>query len=325
MRSFVWTVSILWVAASVAGALYSSQQNIPFRIAASAIAALLVEAALYLMPGVEEFRARLQAVEDPLRQGAWLWSAAMLPYCIYSLGAGCFTFEAFAWLAGIAGFLSFWYAIAPWREMPMQTDLLILAVAAGILLSDVFKAIYPQLAPKATVSILGQLMLIRTYAFALLCIRKHDLAGFGFWPSRTDWAVGLRQFVYFVPLGFALAYAIGFTTFRPFQPAKMIPVFLLTFLGILWVVALSEELFFRGVLQQHLQKLTANRWKALIGTSLLFGMVHLPFREFPNWKFMLMATAAGLFYGRAFQETGSIRSAMVTHALVASIWKVFLT
>jgi hypothetical protein len=40
---------------------------------------------------------------------------------------------------------------------------------------------------------------------------------------------------------------------------------------------------------------------------------------------MAVAAAAGLFYGRAFQETGSIRSGMVTHALVASIWRVFLT
>ncbi len=325
MRSFVWTVCILWIVAGVAGVVYSSQQNIPSRIAAAAIVALLVEAALYSMPGVADFRQRLASIGSPIEQGACLWIAAMTPYLIYSIGAGCFTWESFALLAAIAGFLSFWYAIAPWRELPMQTDLLLLAVAAGILLSDAFKTIYPQLAPKATVNILGQLMLIRTYAFALLCIRKHDLVGFGFWPSRRDWAVGLRQFACFIPLGFALAYATGFTTFRAFDPAKMIPAFLLTFLGILWVVALSEELFFRGVLQQHIQRLAGNPWMALVLTSLLFGMVHLPFREFPNWKFMAMATAAGLFYGRAFQETGSIRSGMVTHALVASIWKVFLT
>ena len=325
MRSFVWTVCILWIVAGVAGVAYSSQQNIPSRIAAAAIAALLVEAALYLMPGVAEFRQRLASVESPMKQGACLWIAAMVPYLMYSLGAGCFTWGSFALLAAIAGFLSFWYAIAPWRELPMQTDLLLLAVAAGVLLSDAFKTIYPQLAPKATVNILGQLMLIRTYAFALLCIRKHNLVGFGFMPSKRDWLVGLRQFAYFVPLGFALAYATGFTSFRTFEPGKMIPAFLLTFLGILWVVALSEELFFRGVLQTHLQTSIGNPWAALIVTSVLFGMVHLPFREFPNWKLMAMATAAGLFYGRAFQETGSIRSGMVTHALVASIWKVFLT
>jgi uncharacterized protein len=292
MPIFVRTVCILWILAGTAGVIYSSQQSIPPRIAAAAIAALLVEAALYLMPGFAVFRERLQAIDNPFRQGLLLWAAALIPYAIYTLGAGCWSVEGFALAAAISGFVAFWYAIAPWRELPLQSDLLMLAVVAGILLSDLFKSVYPQLAPKATVSILGQLMLIRTYAFALFCIRKHALAGFGFWPSKRDWLVGLRQFAFFIPVGAALSYAIGFTSFRPFEAVRMLPVFAATFLGILWVVALSEELFFRGVLQQHVQRLTGSRWAALWWTSLLFGMVHLPFREFPNWKFMAVAAAA---------------------------------
>jgi uncharacterized protein len=48
------------------------------------------------------------------------------------------------------------------------------------------------------------------------------------------------------------------------------------------------------------------------------------YRQFPNWKFVLLATCAGLFYGRAYIQARSIRAAMVTHALVVTVWKVFL-
>ena len=50
--------------------------------------------------------------------------------------------------------------------------------------------------------------------------------------------------------------------------------------------------------------------------TLAFGLVHLPFRSFPNWRFALVATVAGFFYGRAYSLSGGIRAAMVTHALV---------
>jgi hypothetical protein len=38
----------------------------------------------------------------------------------------------------------------------------------------------------------------------------------------------------------------------------------------------------------------------------------------------VLATFAGLFYGRAFLQARSIRAAMVTHALVVTVWQVFL-
>ena len=58
-------------------------------------------------------------------------------------------------------------------------------------------------------------------------------------------------------------------------------------------------------------------------TSVLFGLAHLPFGQFPNWKMALMAAIAGLFYGWAYQRAGSVRAAAVTHALVVASWKVF--
>ena len=58
-------------------------------------------------------------------------------------------------------------------------------------------------------------------------------------------------------------------------------------------------------------------------SSVIFGLVHLPYRAFPNWKFAILATVAGWFYGRAYLKTGSIRAAMVAHALTNVTWRVF--
>jgi membrane protease YdiL (CAAX protease family) len=97
-----------------------------------------------------------------------------------------------------------------------------------------------------------------------------------------------------------------------------------TFAGVLWVLAVAEEFFFRGLLQQMLTSVLGSRTAGLVLASLIFGAVHLPYRAFPNWHFAVLAACAGLFYGRAYQQAGSIRAAMVTHALVVTVWKTFL-
>ncbi len=60
----------------------------------------------------------------------------------------------------------------------------------------------------------------------------------------------------------------------------------------------------------------------MLFASLIFGAVHLPFRAFPNWRFALLAAAAGVAYGLAFRAARSIRAAMVAHALVVTTWRL---
>ncbi|MCO5350388.1 MAG: CPBP family intramembrane metalloprotease [Bryobacteraceae bacterium] len=88
------------------------------------------------------------------------------------------------------------------------------------------------------------------------------------------------------------------------------------------MVALSEEFFFRGLLQQWMEQVTGRAWVALAVTSLAFGAVHLGFRGFPNWEFAGLATAMGAVYGLAFRAGGGIRAAMVAHAVVVTVWRV---
>jgi membrane protease YdiL (CAAX protease family) len=53
--------------------------------------------------------------------------------------------------------------------------------------------------------------------------------------------------------------------------------------------------------------------------------VHLPYGGFPNWRFALLASVAGVFYGLAFRQASSIRASMVTHALTITTVRVFFS
>jgi len=154
-----------------------------------------------------------------------------------------------------------------------------------------------------------------------LIVRREDGTGFGFWPEHREWRIGLQHYAMFLPLGAVLIYLLDFARFAPATGAWwQAPAM---FFAFLWVVALGEEFFFRGLLQRWLSE-AVGQWPALVAASLAFGAVHLPFREFPNWKFATLATVAGFFYGRAFQRGGGIRAAMVTHALVVTTWRTLL-
>lgn len=191
----------------------------------------------------------------------------------------------------------------------------LVALAAAPVLFKAFHPLYPP-AGELRMEFLGQLMWIRTTLLTILRDWDPPGAGFGFWPEPREWRIGLRYFLLLAPAALAMSLATGFA--RPAWPEGPWPVEALrvaaTFFGILWVVALSEEFFFRALLQPRI-----GLWAA----SALFGLVHLGFREFPNWRFAAVAAVAGVFYGLAYRTGGGIRASMVTHACTVVFWRTF--
>ncbi len=248
-------------------------------------------------------------------------ASAILPYLAYAPATGLFRWTALAQLAGLAALLSFWYVVLPRRP---ALDLVFIAIVAAVLLANPFASIYGTPAPRLKLAILGQLMWTRLSIFAALSLARMEVDGFGFWPTAKEAAAGALNFLFFAPLGILLGWATGFARFNPrggdwWQAAG---IAIATFLGMLWVVALREEFFFRGLLQEWLSKWMNSQWVGLVVASVLFGLVHQPFREFPKWRFVLLATVAGFFYGRAYLAARSIRAAMITHALVNTTWQL---
>ena len=299
------------MALTAAGLAYARAKDIPAWAALPVLAAFLIEYPFYLAAGFAAVRDRLAGPRLP-----WLLTgSALAPYLIYSIGTGQFRLEACAQLAVLAAIISFWYVVLP---RGVLTDLAYLALLAVVLLRKFFDAVYSQPMPRLDVDVLGHLALIHIAAIAILVQRGAPGTGFGFLPRREEWLAGLRWFLYFIPIGFPLALWLGVVRWDPSPVAWKVAG---TFIGFLWVVALSEEFFFRGLLQQWLEKWTGNMHAGLIAASVLFGLAHLGFRQFPNWRFVAVAAVAGWFYGRAFQTTRSIRASMVTHALVVTTWR----
>jgi membrane protease YdiL (CAAX protease family) len=252
---------------------------------------------------------------------ALLTVSAVLPYSLATLTLGTFQWRALASISVLAAAVSFWYILLPKKP---TADILLLVFMAAVWIAGFFKLWYLSPYPKLYLPVLGQLMWFRTGLFAMLSIRRAQGVGFGFWPTAREWRIGVVHFAIFLPLAVVLSRLIGFAGFRlPTGWEKTSLLAVGTFFGTLWVVALAEEFFFRGLLQQWLTAWTRSEAAGLIAASLLFGSVHVFKTPFPNWKFAALAALAGICYGMAFRRARSIRASMVTHALVVTTWKIF--
>jgi membrane protease YdiL (CAAX protease family) len=298
-----------WVALSAAGLLYARSKGIPLWAAIPILAAFLIEYPFYLLPG---FPAAVRSIERWLRW--FLILSFVAPYVIYAANTGQFRWWAFVQLSALAAALSLWYVILPPAAL---VDFAFLALVAAVVLRKYLTPIYTSPIARLHLEVLGHLALIRLCAMVMLFERRVSGIGFGFLPSRVEWQIGIRHFLYFLIAGIPLAWATRLVHFGPVMPLWRIAA---TFLGSLWVVALSEEFFFRGLLQQWLTQWIGSPAMALACASIAFGAVHLGFRGFPNWKLALAAAVAGCFYGRAYSAAKSIRASMVTHALVVTLW-----
>ncbi|MBV8831129.1 MAG: CPBP family intramembrane metalloprotease [Acidobacteriaceae bacterium] len=284
--------------------------------------ALVVEVPFYLAAGFVATRERFAALASRFAQGGALWASALMPYLVFSLVTGTFERNAFYLLAGLCAVLSFWHAVFP-RRLAYDAGFLVIAAAPVVL--RVFGRIYVSPTPQLHVDLLGHLMWIRVGALALLVMREWNPGGFSFWPHPREWRVGFALYVAFLLPIIAVAIALHDVQFAP--PGSNWPIALatgaVTFFGILWVVAWSEELFFRGLIERA----ALNSWQspaaAVAVSALLFGSVHLWFHQFPNWRRAIVATVLGVACGIAYWRSGSVRAPMVTHALVVTTWRLF--
>jgi CAAX protease family protein len=97
--------------------------------------------------------------------------------------------------------------------------------------------------------------------------------------------------------------------------------YLTIFLG----VALPEEILFRSLIQNWIMQRFGFHWKSLAAAAVVFGSAHLNNAPggFPNWRYMILATIAGLIYGRVFQSSSSVVSSAGLHAAVNTLRHTF--
>jgi len=287
----------------------------------AALPAFLVEAFFYLASVFEETRARFNRIRLPRLKAALLWISALLPYSIFSLATGTFERNAFYLLALLCAVFAFWYVLLPRR---VAYDVGFLVIAAAPIVTHVFRRIYRS-PDDIRVDILGHLMWIRLGIAALLILREWNPGAFGFWPRAREWRAGiLWYFIFVIPI-VALALGIHDVHFELVSGPwwRVAGIGIGTFFGILWVVALGEELFFRGVIERALLDTWRSTALAVAVSALLFGSVHLGFRQFPDWRRALTTVLLGIALGIVYARTASVRASMVTHAFVVATWRMF--
>ncbi len=317
LASFRAALLIGWGVLGLAGIWYARAKGIPGWTALPVIAAFCIEYPFYLVPAFPTLRGRFAGARLIL----FALLAALLPYLACCCGAVQFEWGNLIRVAAVALALSLWYVVL---RPSMASDLLFLALVAAVLLLRYFNPIFapadPHFKDLKNIIVIPHLSLISISAMVLMVERRVPDAGYGFVPSAREWRIGLLNFLCFIPVGLPLALLLHATHFAAPKPLLQVAM---TFVGVLWVVALSEDFFLFGVLQNWIAEWTSSGQAAILVTAAVFGLLHLWFGAFPNWKWALVAGVLGWFCCRARNQAGSIRASMVTHALVATTWRAF--
>ena len=135
--------------------------------------------------------------------------------------------------------------------------------------------------------------------------------------GKRDFWLPLAGFAILAPVLAVAGIALGFLPppHAPIQSAgRMAAAVGLIFVG----TALPEEILFRSLVQNLLMQRFGSRFRTLLAASLIFGCAHLDNgpQALPNWRYMILATIAGLAYGKVFQNASTVLSSAGLHMLV---------
>ncbi len=286
---------------------------------ANSIAALLT-----LLPflGVAFFPQAIAARVRILPLWAQLTSPVLLciPYLLVACGAGLFRLQWFSLYAAfpVAIAILLWQAscVDPGQHGNWR-DFLVLAVLGLAVGLRWFEHAWP---PGLT--IFNKVLLLDAGIYGFVLIRQLDGTGFDLRLRLKDLGIGLREAVFYTPIALALGLSLGFLHAHRDWPGLGPIAF--AWLFAFFFIAVPEELFFRGWLQNLLEK-RMGRNGALFLTACLFGLAHFNKRTASfNWRYVLLAALAGIFYGRAWRQERRVGASAVTHATVDAIWTLWL-
>jgi len=167
---------------------------------------------------------------------------------------------------------------------------------------------------------LSILLALSTGVAAYVVLRRLDGVGYAIEWRRSFGFNFAFHYLVFIAIAIPLGLRIGFLTFDP-EIGRIVSV-PVSAVGILFFTAWPEEFLFRGVIQNCLSRTFKNEWAGLIIASIIFGFSHILHAPVPNWKYVLLATIAGLFYGRCWMKTGSLLPGALVHALVDFSWHI---
>ena len=281
-----------------------------------AIAALGLELAPAVLFGCAAERV-VRAVERwPMALRLSLPALFVVPYAMVSISAHMFRWAWFALYAALPVAIAWLLMRAAAADAGQRGDwrdallLLILGLAVDL---RWFDGAWP-----SGLRALNELFLVDAGLYGFLAIRQLSGTGFDFHLRWSDWKTGLRELIFFTPIVLGLGLALGFI--HPHRNLLGIGNAVLRWVGIFFFTAVPEELLFRAWVQNLLERRVGRR-VALVMASVLFGLSHFNKRSAHfNWRYVLLATVAGIFYGRAWREHRRVPASTITHASVDWLW-----
>jgi CAAX protease family protein len=156
--------------------------------------------------------------------------------------------------------------------------LVLIALLFGVDLMEVFKD--PPNIMKSlgvwsyfVVTLLGFLpMLLIVWVFRRFIDRKSFISlGFSFEKYKSDFIQGMIWGVGLIVFGFVVLMLFGALTI---DSTQLIPISLLGYILMFFIVSLNEEIMVRGYLLNNLSE-SVNKYLALVITASLFGIMHL--------------------------------------------------
>ena len=309
----------LWGVLCVGMILFASLTGNLYGFGGRAVVASLAAFAI-LFGGALLFAAR-GMVEQVAAAGpgaGWLVSVALfLTYLLYAMGTGPLSLLR---LGEVALFLFFPLAALSTAGGATAGAWQDLIVIAGVWVAVKFgpsRAIWPY--PGGRLSyILTILLAVNTAIAGFLLLRRIKGTGYSIgWGSGWAFSI-LASLAAFACIAIPLGLKMHFLVFDvQWQHWKTEPA---VALGILFFTAWPEELLFRGLLQNCLERATKNGVVGWVAASVLFGFSHITNGGFPNWRYVILASIAGFFYGWTWRRTGSIFASALVHAGVDTLW-----
>jgi len=286
--------------------------------------AVVIAAVLILAPMLAAafFPEQTRTLRNSLPRTALISIPALL-FVPYALVAWSFGILRIGWL-GLYALLP--VAIAVAMEQARNADVKQngnwrdLAVLLGLGLAvDLrwFEGAWP-----AGLAALGKVLLLDVGVFGFLVVRQLDGVGFDMRLRAKDAGIGLRELCGFAIIAIPLGLGLGFLHFHAQWPSllRLAGAFVFTLL----FIAIPEELFFRGWMQNLLER-RMGKTMALALTAVLFGLAHWNKRTVTfNWRYVLMAAIAGVFYGRAWRAQRRVGASAITHSSVDTLWSIWL-
>jgi membrane protease YdiL (CAAX protease family) len=234
-----------------------------------------------------------------LLANAWSWQITLLVLAYTAAPVACAALAGCGPAKRPSG-LDFVAILLLWLPLEFATGASLIPVSARAFLHSVAYGI---------AILLGLLLLLGFRGFPGL---KYNLPR----NIRDAW-LPLLGFAAVAPVLIVLGIAIGFIP-PPHLPAKG-PGAMAAAAGLIFAgTALPEEILFRSLIQNLLTLRFGDRTRVLLAASLIFGCAHLDNgpQPLPNWRYMILATIAGVAYGAVYRRASTVLSSAALHSTV---------